>query len=409
MAHSLQRNMALYPWYLAATSEGISNAVWYLYLFTYKGLSLEQMAWLVLLGNGIIVLTEVPTGWLADRLGRRFSILIGIVLQALSALLFIFGDSFGAFWAAMAVCGLGDTFRAGADQALLYDTCLAVNQEGRFRGVLAHSLLVTAIVMAFSQIAGGAIARFISWELPFWIEVAFSAVGFVAVWIMLEPPRHRQSESGGAAPRSRDARAATTWMRLLPLALFATLVSVVPELAHFHLPSELAVESGFTPFHLGFLFAAFELLQGLGSKLAVHPRLPKPSRLLPWLSAGLLLSFACFGLRSLPGAGLGLAVYITARALVDFLIGLIGPLIAEEANRRTASSIRATALSVVSAATSLLPLGVLPLSASLMQAAGYARGYGMLSLMLVVPLGLSVLWLRRTSQAPDVLLDMPLE
>lgn len=64
MQRSLDLNLRLYPWYLCLIWEGLSNAVWYLYLFSFKGLSLGEMAWLTLLGDGVIAFAEVPTGWI---------------------------------------------------------------------------------------------------------------------------------------------------------------------------------------------------------------------------------------------------------------------------------------------------------------------------------------------------------
>jgi len=396
MLAALRRNLRLYPWYEAATWEGISAAVWYLYLFSYKGLSLAEMAWLLLLGEGVIVLAEVPTGWFADRLGRRLSMLTGIFFQALSAVLFIFGDSFITFWLALAVCGLGDTFRSGADQALLYDSCLATNQRERFRPLYANAVFIATIVMVISEIAGGWIAVNVSWELPFWLEIGFSAFGFIAVWQMLEPPRidrsvEAEAPSQDAPHNGRRKPGWMLWWRLMPLLAFAALIEVVPELANFHLPAELATELGLTPWHLGFMLAGFELLQGFGGKLAGHRRFSEPQRWLPWIAAGLMVCFALFSLR----VWLGLAVYIIARAGIDFLFGLSGPLISEEANRRAHSAVRATALSVVNAGRRLIPLGLLPLSAFLVGRLTYAPAYLVMLAGLAIPLVLAVVWLRK--------------
>ena len=390
MQRIVSRNLALYPWYLATTTEGVSNAVWYLYLFVHKGLSLGEMAWLTLLAEGIIVVGEVPTGWLADRLGRRTSVLLGIFFQALSAVLFIFGNSFFMFWAAIAVCGLGDVFRSGADQALLYDSCRAAGATGRYRRVLAGSMFIATLVMCVSQVGGGAIAHYISWELPFWLEIGFSAAGFGAVLLMAEAPYRDEPDEGGAGNAVENSRRARLMLlRLAPVALFASMVAVIPELTHFHLPAELATGLGLTPLHLGFLYAGFELLQGLGNKLAGHRRFDRPLAVLPWVGAGLLLCFAVFGLRS----WLGIAAYLLARGGVDFLYGLAEPLLSEEANRRTVSSVRATALSVINAGRMLLPLSVLPLSAALVTGLSYTPAY-LLMLAGVVPvMAWSAWWL----------------
>lgn len=398
------RNLRLYPWYLATTTEGISNAVWYLFLFSYKGLSLDQMAWLVLLGDGVIVLAEIPTGWIADQLTRRLSILAGIVLQAASALLFLFGHSFWHFWLAMAVCGVGDTFRSGADQALLYDSCLATHQVQRFRALLSRSLFIMTLALMASQIIGGLIATFISWELVFYLEVVFSAFGFACVWLMQEPARleHQPSAEPPHAnplPAAAAALKANWLWLLLPLAAFASIVGIAPELAHFYLPAELQTDFSFTPAHLGFIFAAFELMQGWGNKLAGSSRLVHPARVISWIGIGMVLALACFGLRGaiqpfLPWLALGL--YLLARAAIDLLYGLAEPLISEEANRRAPARLRATALSVVNAARRVLPLLLLPLAAVVTSRQSTTVLYCYLLPML---LGLTVLsgwWLRRT-------------
>jgi len=358
------------------------------------------------------VLAVVPTGWVADKLGRRVSMLTGIFFQALSAVLFIFGQGFWHFWLAIAVCGLGDTFRSGAEEALLYDSCLATRQRARYRPLLASAMFFATIVMVIGQIAGGIIATYISWELPFWLEVGFSSAGFLLVLAMLEPPRTAEAPEDEPPKAKADGRRARryhtlalAWLPLIPVACFATLIEAVPQLAHFHLPAELSTGLGFTPMHLGFMYAGFELIQGLGNKLAGHQRLKRPTRVLPWIGGAMLLCFALFGARSWLTAGdgagpvllaLGLGLYLLARAGMDFLFGLAAPLISEETNRRTSSAVRATALSVVNAARRLVPLSLLPLSAALTVGQGYPAMYALLLAALIAPVMLSAWWLRRS-------------
>lgn len=385
---SLALNLRLYPLYLCLTWEGISNAVWYLYLFSFKGMSLGQMAWLVLLGDGIIVLAEVPTGWVADRIGRRTSILLGIILQAISALLFIYGNDFWTFWLAMAVCGLGDTFRSGADEALLYDSCRGSGRQLDYRRILARSLAIATVAMVCAQLLGGVLATRVGWTVPFWIELGMSFLGFLVVLAMLEAPYRDEHE--GKPPRKADGIPLLGGIiRMLPLLAFAALIAVVPELAHFHLPAELDSAIGISPEQLAILYAGFELAQGLGNWLAGRLKLPRPAITLAMIAAGLLGGMLLMGSR----VWLGLAVYIIGRAAVDFLSGIAQPIVSEQANLLTSSSVRATTLSVLNAVSRLLPLSLLPLSATLMLANGPWWTYAMLAVSLVLPLVISLVWL----------------
>ena len=76
-----------------------------------------------------LVLFEVPTGVLADLLGRRLSYLLGTLTLALSTLLYLLMWRISApFWAwalVSAVLGLGFTFFSGAVQAWLVDALRA--------------------------------------------------------------------------------------------------------------------------------------------------------------------------------------------------------------------------------------------------------------------------------------------
>ncbi len=402
MQRSLTRNLRLYPWYLCLTWEGMSNAVWYLYLFSFKGLSLGQMAWLVLLGDGVIALAEVPTGWIADRIGRRRSLLIGIMLQGLSAGLFIAGQEFWTFWLAMAVCGLGDTFRSGADEALLFDSCRGSGQVPAFRRILSRSLAIATIAMVGSQIAGGVIATRVSWTLPFWLEIVMSAGGFMVVLAMLEAP-HREVESprNGNGQRSGRSLLIMSLTRLLPLLLFAAIVEIVPELSHFHLPAELDAAIGLTPEQLAYMYAGFELLQGLGNYLAGRLRIRQPLAALGLVGLGFLAMLLLMGCR----AWLGLAVYLLARGCIDLFSGFARPIISEQANLRTASSVRATTLSILNAAKITLPLSLLPISSSLMQAQGAQWMYTTFAACLLLPMLAAVLWLMKQVRTAAAVAD----
>ncbi len=418
MQAALSRNLKLYPWFLAFTYESFSHAVWYLYLYSYKGLSLQEMAWLVLLGDGVIAISEVPTGWLADRLGRRRSLITGILLQIASFLLFIYGDSFWQFWLAMAVCGLGDTFRSGADRALVYDSALALDQSARYRSLVGHGTMVAVLVGVVAGISGGYLASRVHWHVPFWCDIGLSLLGLLAVLRMTEAPMsgadpdeegpddHRADTEGSQAAAQSPPRQAATSLRprgfllVLPVLILAMIFSITPELSHFLLPAELEEALKLSPELLAWLYAGFELLEALGAKIGGSPRWHSLRTL---GSAALLMALllALSATRELGGLG-WLIIYLAARAGIDFLYGLAEPLFSEELNRRVASNMRATALSWLSAVRLVVPLALLPLAAKLQPGLGYPGvylGFAALALLLSVP---AAMWLLRQGKRRQV-------
>ena len=75
---------------------------------------------------GIIVLVqavcEVPTGVIADRIGRKPSILIAQLLQLAGELIFLFGRNYYHFIFSCVAAGIGFSFLSGSFEAMMYDS-----------------------------------------------------------------------------------------------------------------------------------------------------------------------------------------------------------------------------------------------------------------------------------------------
>src|SRR5947208_1025025 len=86
------------------------------------------VATLLAAGDLAITALEIPTGWLADRCGHRLSLIAGSIAQIAGMLLCWLGDGAPGLLAAIVLVACGDAFRSGADQALLYRSCVALER-----------------------------------------------------------------------------------------------------------------------------------------------------------------------------------------------------------------------------------------------------------------------------------------
>src|SRR6187397_2824119 len=104
------------------------------------GLSnLEAFAANALFSAGM-VLFEVPTGIVADGVGRRASYLLGTVTLTLSTLLYVY------LWeVASILLGLGFTFFSGAVEAWLVDALTATGYEGTLEAIFGKGQIVGGI------------------------------------------------------------------------------------------------------------------------------------------------------------------------------------------------------------------------------------------------------------------------
>jgi MFS family permease len=118
-----------------------------------------------------MVLFEVPTGIVADTVGRRASYLLGTLTLASSTLLYVLlWRTEAPFWQWAIVSiliGLGFTFFSGAVEAWLVDALTATGFTGELDSVFARGQVVTGVAMLTGSVAGGYIAAQWNLGVPF--------------------------------------------------------------------------------------------------------------------------------------------------------------------------------------------------------------------------------------------------
>ena len=136
-----------------------------------------------------MVVFEVPTGIVADTIGRRASYLLGTVTLATSTLLYVLLWQIKAplwEWAlASMLLGLGFTFFSGAVEAWLVDALAATGFTGEIESVFGRGQIVTGAGMLVGSVAGGFVAAQVSLGAPFVMRGAVLAVMFVVAFRLM--------------------------------------------------------------------------------------------------------------------------------------------------------------------------------------------------------------------------------
>src|SRR4051795_2057839 len=133
-----------------------------------------------------MVLFEVPTGIVADTIGRRASYLAGTVTLTVATLLYVWlWDVRAAFWLwalASLALGLGFTFFSGAVEAWLVDALNATGFTGELETVFGRGQVVGGAAMLSGSLGGGVLAQQVSLGFPFILRGAVLAVMFVVAF-----------------------------------------------------------------------------------------------------------------------------------------------------------------------------------------------------------------------------------
>ena len=177
-----------------------------------------------------MVIFEVPTGVIADTLGRRVSFLISVSVLAATTLLYVALAEMDAgvvlFSVVSVGMGLGFTFYSGAMEAWLVDALNETDFQGLLDRVFARGQQVTGAAMLVGTVGGGLLGQ-IDLSLPYVARtVLLVAVFGVAYAVMhdlgFEPRRVSARELPGEIARSGRSGVEFGWrqhnLRLLMLA-----------------------------------------------------------------------------------------------------------------------------------------------------------------------------------------------
>ncbi len=163
--------------------------------------------------TGGMVLFEVPTGIVADTVGRRASYLVGTLTLTASTLLYVLLWQVGApFWQWAVVSlliGLGFTFFSGAVEAWLVDALTATGFTGELETVFGRGQIVTGVGMLTGSVAGGFIAEQASLGVPFVARAAILVVMFAIAFRLMHDVGFTPEKGGRPLAEMRKIGAAS--------------------------------------------------------------------------------------------------------------------------------------------------------------------------------------------------------
>ena len=336
-----------------------------------RGLSLVEVMLLNTVYCTVVILTEVPTGALADRFGRRATMIAGALCMVAACLTYAFSDGFAGFAIAEALAALSMTLCSGADSAYLFDL---LNEHGRGdeyprREGTASAWHQAGQALAF--LAGGLLATS-DLALPYLVTAGVASVAFFIALFMREGRVARPATT--VAPREylrhmRDSLGVV--LRRGPL-LWAIAYSAVVFLmlrATVYVYQPYLKASGFSIAQTGMIFAAVYLVAAFVAHNFDGLRARFSESSLVWgLLGTMVVTFFVLGTISGPLALVVMGIQAAAN-------GLYSPLMKVMLQREIAESHRrATVLSVESMARRLA-FGVFsPAAGFVMEAWGPAPG-----------------------------------
>lgn len=241
--HPLARNVRLFMLFRILFNARFYYPVFAI-LFLDLGLSLEEFALANVVWAVAIVLLEVPSGAIADRIGRRNMVLLAAVLMVLEMLLIALVPAgshalvFGAILLNRMLSGAAEAAASGADEALAYDSLRAMGREGEWPGILASLMRWQSLAFFTTSMIGAAVydATFLNsvlaWlgapaaldgadtvRIPILLTLLLALGAVACALLMREPRQDDRDQALTVRETCRQIVSAALWFRATPAAI----------------------------------------------------------------------------------------------------------------------------------------------------------------------------------------------
>lgn len=353
--------------------------------YTANGLNSTQIFTIQAAFHLAVLLLEVPSGYLADVVGRKKTLVFGALFFPLGLAVYTAGRSFAAFVLAEVILAVSVSMRSGCDSALIFDSLRQLGRQGEYKRFEGKCALLARTGTAVSSVAGGLLAA-VFLRLPFLVNVAGALFMPPLALSLAEPEREKLPGKNPMRDILRICRYCLRQPHIRPVVLFCGLLmacNLTGLWAYFLLYKNLGIGIGW----FGILFAVFQLAGALGgSRSHVFSERfgAKASLLLALLSPLFFVMLGVF-------PSVWLLPLVPANAL---LWNLAYPVLLERLNLAVGSDVRATVLSLAGMAGSVTFIVVSPLFGRLVDAVSLSAAFvvlGAFFLLAGMPLLVSML------------------
>jgi len=378
-----ERNSRVFIWAEAGRSLVFMIPVWIAFL--QDRLSVSQISIYVAAIFATQLVLELPTGALADLIGRKRTIVLAYLVDAIQYILFVFAVSFPQFLILAGVSGLAEALRSGSLEAIVYDSLKQDKKEDSFSKIMAKQGLRFQIGLMISTFLGGFL--YTQWQpLPFILTGTLLLGSSIASLYFVEPSI--DSEKFGLVNYLRQIKwgaieAFRTHKHRL-ISLYYIAVGSISWMCAIYFNDYILVDLKFDASTRGVIASILRLINiSLLAKLLTNEKIFNFRRTIIFfpvlMMVGLLPGYWLSGYWGLPFVGL-VMMSSTARWI----------LLGKYTNAMFSSKYRATAISTLSMAIGgLVVLGIV-ISGPIMEAWGDTRLIysllGLLSMITIPPL-----------------------
>ncbi|WP_195851026.1 MFS transporter [Aerococcus tenax] len=152
------------------------SSIWMIYL-SQNGWNMLEIGFVQAMLNISQVLTEVPSGYIGDKIGHKKVLNIAQIFIILYSLSYLFVHTKFIVYLGFILYGFGLSLKSGTDQALIYND-IGEGDSKKYTSLIGQYNAFIIIGMSISTLFGGMIAN-VNWSLVFIITIVIQLVSLI--------------------------------------------------------------------------------------------------------------------------------------------------------------------------------------------------------------------------------------
>jgi len=165
----------------------------FILFYQENGLSMTQIMILQSVYTATIILAILPSGIVADHIGRKKVLIANAFFYTLGWLIYSLSYNFAQFIFGEIAIGLSSAMWMASGSAFVYDTLKEIGKEGSFKKLYGNIVSINYIFFALSSLFAGYIAK-ISLRTTFWLTIIPTFIAFLIAFTFKDPKKHKNIE-----------------------------------------------------------------------------------------------------------------------------------------------------------------------------------------------------------------------
>ena len=349
----LKRNVNVDYVYRFLSSLDISAAIWMLYLGA-KGISLIEIGVLEGIFHVASLICEVPTGAIADILGRKKTIVVGRLLHAVSSIIMLISFSFWQFALGFIIQAISYNLNSGSEEALVYDSLKIIGKEDNYTKINGSLNFIIEVSQGAAVLIGGVLSDY-SFTYSYIVAVIISLCAFSISLLFKEPEIYdKKSEDITIKGHFKQCyKVIKSNKKIMFMMLYFEFIFMVGTSIHFY-TQKFFSDMGYSRSVISIIYVCASIGCAIGAKYVYKiERVYKEKLiyLIPLISGGFL---ALYTLMKNEGTILGFILFSTS-------INMLYPISSSYINKLIPSKQRATLISIESMCFSLYMIIFFPI------------------------------------------------